>query len=119
MPMEQGNDTDFSELASIYAGQQAILTEEDEDMLAEDGQLLILEDTLGDLEYQPAVDLSFSTDGGYTFSNEVRRVCNFMAKRRNMVFWNRLGSSNEMTIKLKFWGKAQFVAGNGALSIAS
>lgn len=117
--MEQGQDKNFPELLSLYAGQQAILCEDGTDMLAEDGQLLILENTFGDLEYNPSVDLSFSQDGGYTYSNEVREVVNFEAHRRNVIQWLRLGYGNEMTLKLKFWGKSRFIANNGVLSVTT
>jgi hypothetical protein len=57
------------------------------------------------------IDLSLSNDGGYSYGNIVGEEMNVYAKRRNLMsFWD-LGSSNDMTMKFAFWGNDRFVIG--------
>lgn len=65
------------------------------------------------LTYQPRVDLAISKDSGTTWSNYVSRSLNPVGKRKNIITWNNLGSSNDLTIKLRFWGVGSFVVQNG------
>ena len=69
------------------------------------------------VEYTPNVSLSYSKNGGVTFSNEVPRVMNYNALRENITQWTRLGRMNEFTAKLKFWGYGRFVVQNAILEI--
>lgn len=63
------------------------------------------------------VDMAISRDGGHTYSSYVKRDFNRLAHRQNILNWQRLGSANDMRIKLRFWGLNRFVAGNGTVDI--
>ncbi len=115
--MEQGEDLRYSKLAYLSACQDIIITEEGEDVLTEQGENVITEDSIQCLEYQPAVHMSFSGNGGVTYSSEQPKVLQFMANRSNITQWNIGKRLNEMTIRLKFWGYGRFVVGNGTLEV--
>jgi len=66
---------------------------------------------------KPRVDLSISTDGGYTFGSDVSYTLNDFGTRRNLINFWRLGRSNEFVPQFKFFGFGRFVVGNGTVSI--
>lgn len=62
-----------------------------------------------------AVDLSLSKDGNVTFGNYIRKDLNRKGKRQGRLnFWD-LGSANEVSVQIRFWGHGRFVANNGAI----
>lgn len=65
----------------------------------------------------PRVDMSFSKDGGQSFSNVVSKELNPMAIRRNQIRWWQMGQANEFIIQLRFYGFTRMVVTNGAASI--
>jgi hypothetical protein len=66
---------------------------------------------------RPRVDMSFSKNGNQSFSNIVSNYMNPQGKYRNQINWHRMGSANEFTIQLRFWGMQRIVAKNGEVSV--
>ncbi len=131
--MENGEDKDFSEIVLVGGNSQNIITEEDEDMITEDGNSFIVTENSSSFpsndivytnvalgaDYEPGVFFSYSRDGAASWSNEVLRRSNFIGKRQNIVKWIQGGRMNEFTPKFKFWGKSRFVVGNGTVEVVS
>lgn len=69
------------------------------------------------LVYQPRVDMAISKDSGITWSNYVARGLNAIGNRKNIITWNNLGSCNELTLKLRFWGTSSFQVQNGVVDL--
>jgi len=63
------------------------------------------------------IDLSVSRDGGVVFGTSMPYILHPQAYRKNEVTFYKLGSANEMTVQLRFWGTNRFVASNGVLNI--
>lgn len=117
IPIEQGQERIYSQAYLENASQDYIITEDGDYMTDEDGDLLIPESSQPSLVYQPRVDFSFSMDGAQTWSNEVGRVMNFSAYRKNIMQWNNLGWMNEFTPKFKFWTFGRVVVGDGQATL--
>ncbi len=113
--IEQGNTNRLEQNCCF----EYIITEDGLMVITEDGVPVIPEDSLDDdclvRMYQPRVDLSFSIDGGISFSNTVSRKLNRLGHRRNILMWNRLGACNEMILKFRFWDAGRVVVGDGFL----
>lgn len=69
------------------------------------------------LPYQPRIDLAVSRDGGVTFGNYVSRNLHPLGYRQNILNWDRMGSMNSCTLKLRFLGTSRAVAYNGFMEI--
>jgi hypothetical protein len=65
----------------------------------------------------PRIDMSISTDGGYSFGSYVPYKMNPLGKRRNMLRWWQLGVANDWTAQFRFWGLGHFVAYDGVANI--
>lgn len=65
----------------------------------------------------PRVDLSFSKNGGESYSNNVGVDLNVSGKYKNRVTVHRLGAANEFTMQLRFWGMQRFVVNNGYVEV--
>lgn len=65
----------------------------------------------------PRIDLSFSKDGGYTWSNTYSREMQQLGRRRNIVTFNNLGSCNEITCKFRFWIRSPVIVNNGIAEV--
>jgi hypothetical protein len=65
------------------------------------------------IPYQPRVDLTISRDGGITWSNTVSRNLHPLGYRQNILNWDRMGSCNSFTAKIKFFSTARVLAYNG------
>jgi hypothetical protein len=127
--MAQGDDPNVTGLSLNSSYEQNMITEDTGDtMITEDGQLMITENSLPNtgsgmggnpqnLTYQPRVDMSFSKDSGVTWSNYVGRGLNPIGVRQNIITWGNLGRSNDMTIKLRFWGLSSFVVTDGIVEV--
>ena len=63
------------------------------------------------------VDLSVSRDGGYNYGNILTKSMNTLANRRGQFRYWRLGSANDFTVQLRFWGNGRFVVTNGTVDI--
>jgi len=105
-------------------GPYIISTEDDNPLITEGGAYLTTEPNYvygaGSIALQnpplPAVDLSISIDGGYTFSNFDRMQLNPIGLTRNRFIYYNLGWCNEFTPQFRFWSQARVVAGNGTMS---
>ena len=53
------------------------------------------------LEVEPHAMLSYSSDGGKTFSSEIFRPLGKTGEHRQRAVWRRLGRFKERTIRLK------------------
>ncbi len=125
MTIEQGQDTGYPAINTI----QYMITEDtfnpplenSQPMLTEWGAYMLVGSSDQHPGYQstyvPRVDLSLSTDGGYTWSSIVSYPLNPSGYRKNIMNWNRLGACNTMTFKLRFWGLSRFVVNNGFAEI--
>jgi hypothetical protein len=89
-------------------------------MLTEDGEIMITEDGYCSTGIQrPRIDLSFSKNGGQSFSTIVGVYMNPQGHHRNRLQWHRIGRCNEIIMQIRFWGLNRFIANNGLLEIAS
>ena len=119
--IEQGCDPDVTGVST--AGPDYIITEEQfappnamiytqyGEPIAEEGIYTDLYSNI--VPYQPRVDLTISRDGGITWSNTVTRNLHPLGYRQNILNWDRMGSANSMTFKLKFLSTARVLAYNG------
>ncbi len=57
---------------------------------------------------QPLVELSYSDDGGYTYSNPSTQSLGRVGERFPRVVWRRLGQARDRVWKLRFSGDAPF-----------
>lgn len=111
--IEQGNDLLYSTPFPIGL-QQNIVTEVDqEDIVSEDGEQLVTQNSVTPNTYIPGVDLWVSKDGGVTYSAPRRRDLNLYGDRRNRLRWDGLGQANEITFKIAFWGYSRFTSTGG------
>jgi len=124
--MAQGDDPNVTGLSLNYSFEDTMITELDVKMITENGQEMITEDSLPNtgtignpmnLTYQPRIDMSISKDSGITWSNYVSRGLNPVGQRQNIITYNNLGRSNDLTIKLRFWGLSSFVVTDGIVEV--
>ncbi len=115
--MDMGND-------NIPAQQDCItllIAEDGTRIFSENGIQLVPEgggsDDCPSYQYQGAIDMAFSKNGGETWSNYVRKYTNLVGVRQNILRWQNMGKCNEFTIKLKFWTWGRVVIYNGVLEI--
>ena len=69
--------------------------------------------------YQPRIDLALSRDGAVTFGNYVARYLNPLGYRKNILRWNKMGSANDLTLKIRFWSLGRFVSNDGLLDVVA
>ena len=69
--------------------------------------------------YVPRVDLTISEDEGITWSNTVSRDLNPIGHRRNQLTWEKMGESNSLTFKFRFWSTSSVIVNNAVLDIYS
>jgi hypothetical protein len=119
MLVEQGCDPEFTQLDLDYACGDPLVMEDDiEDIIiAEFGAEIVAEGGLPCLPYRPRIDLSISKDGGVTWSNWVSRELNPIGNRKNILQYEGMGQANELTLKLKFWGRSRWIIGNGEIDL--
>lgn len=111
--MQNGNDENWTQLGYAARCSDALETVSGDPYYTMTGDPYYTSTSLPCNGYTPHVGLSFSTDGGVTFSNEVRNELNYLGDRKNIMNWHRLGLSNEMTPKFKFWGTGRFTVTDG------
>lgn len=94
-------------------------TEDGNYMITEDGDYMQAEGgTCFDADLDvPAVDFSFSKNGGESFSTIVRNPLNPQGIYQNIIRWNQLGECNEFTPQLRFWGLQRFVVSGGVVEV--
>ena len=85
----------------------------------ETGSEMVTETSIGtSIDKQcPRIDLSFSKDGGYTWSNTFAREMQELGHRRNIVTFKGLGSCNEIVCKFRFWIRSPVIVGNGMAEV--
>lgn len=125
--MAQGDDPNVTGLSIDSSYEERMITQDTgEEMITQDGQFMITQDSLPNtgvganplnLIYRPRVDLSISKDSGNTWSEYVGRGLNPIGMRQNIISWNSLGLSNELTFKLRFWGLSSFVVTDGIAEV--
>lgn len=69
--------------------------------------------------YIPRVDLAISQDEGITWSNYVGRNLNPIGYRRNQLTWEKMGQSNSLTFKFRFWSTNTVIVNSCVLDIYS
>jgi hypothetical protein len=67
--------------------------------------------------YVPRVDLTISQDEGITWSNTASRNLNPVGYRRNQMTWERMGQSNSLTFKFRFWSTSSVIVNSCVLDI--
>lgn len=70
-----------------------------------------------DSNYKPRVAMSISTNGGISFGNYVNEDIYRTGRRINMLSWQGLGSSNDMVMQFRFYGRGPWKANNGIANI--
>jgi hypothetical protein len=135
--MEQGTDIAVTGLSINSAHPNAIITEDNfnpanVDLITENNDNVIVSEfntqpvidgealpflAPTSLTYRPRVDMSISKDCGITWSNTVSRYLNPIGERQNIITFGNLGRANDLTIKLKFWGKCRFIVRNGVVDV--
>lgn len=75
----------------------------------------VLDCTTGEAEHgvTPVVELSWSDDGGYTWSNPVGRSLGLRGEYEPRVIWNRLGSARDRVWRVDFTDNAPFAIISG------
>lgn len=130
--MAQGDDPFVTDLSIISGIQNPIITEDgfnppNTPVITENGITVIAEHNTSpivpsdiypylqpsELVYRPRVDVSISKDAGKTFGNTVQKGLNPIGKGQNIITFPNMGRANDLTIKLRFWGRGSFVIGNG------
>lgn len=97
-------------------GDNPLVTQDSQNLLTEDDNFLIAEGSSLVPSY-PRVDLSFSVDGGQSYSQYISYDTNPLGKRVNKAQWWRLGLANDWTPQFRFYGIGPFVATDGIVNI--
>lgn len=138
--IEQGNDARFTQINLLNTYPNLMITEDgflegpDSPIIAEDGNYIVGEGlntspAVGmagelakylppvELVYRPRVDLTISNDDGITWSNTVSRYLNPVGERKNIITYDNLGATNDITLKFRFWSLGPVVVSNGEAEI--
>ncbi len=134
--MAQGDDPYVTDLSIISGLPNPIITEDafappNVDVITEQGITVVMEHNTApitpgsitpfisptNLVYIPRVDMTVSKDAGTVFGNTVSRNLHAIGNRQNIITFGNLGRANDLTIKLRFWGRGSFVVGNGEVQI--
>jgi hypothetical protein len=130
--MVQGDDPRVTGLSIQLEVPNPIITENDNvPIISENGIQIIAEQNIFppqpydpnqylqplELVYRPRVDISISKDAGTTFGNTFPKPLNPIGKRKNIIKALKMGLSNDITFKLRFWGLGSFVIGNGEIQV--
>ncbi len=135
--MAQGDDSEVTGLSISSAYPNAIITEDNfnppnVEVITEHNNIVVIAEhntqpvpqysplpyeIPTELVYRPRVDMTISKDSGTTFGNTVSRPLNPIGERQNIITYGNLGRANDLTIKLRFWGRGSFIIGNGVLDI--
>lgn len=97
-------------------GEYLIAQDNDFFVTQTDGYFLVTQQA-GVNNILPAVDLSISTDGGYSFTSDYRYILNPPGYRKNRLLWWNLGAVNDLVCQFKFWGLGRFTATDGIVNI--
>lgn len=126
--MEQGQDEGYTGASEHNLNLDYIVTEAGIQFITEGGDPFVTEDSEEGtfvnpylnptgIIYKPRVDMAISKDSGVTWSSYVGKNLNPVGQRKNIITWNNLGASNDLTIKLRFWGSSRFVVSNGFVEL--
>ena len=85
-----------------------MFSEDDLPLLVEGGSCQI---------YRPRIDVTFSKNGGETYSNAVPYFMHRTGYYKNQPRFNKLGEANQFTPQLRFWGFGAVVIANGMLEV--
>ncbi len=66
---------------------------------------------------EPFVDVSFSKNGGSTYSNPIPYYLHVTGQYKNMPTFSKLGEANLFTIQMRFWGMGDIVVANAVLEL--
>jgi hypothetical protein len=67
-------------------------------------------------EYEdPTIWLSFSKDGGKTYSNEIPQSMGRIGERLKRIIWRRLGVARDWIFRIRFYGKNPFYILNASI----
>lgn len=114
--LDNGNDGNYNAL-TIMPNITYITDESGNVLTSEDNIPLVTEGSYSSIPYIPRVDMSYSIDGGRTWSLYISVNFNFDAIRQSIVQWENLGACNDIVIKFYFWTKSHVVATKGVLEV--
>lgn len=116
LTIRQGNDNILTNDCDIW-----MITEQGIRIFSEDNKQVIPEngrpDDCFEEYYRGRVDLTYSRDGGETYSNTVSRYMNPLAHRQNIMRWEKGGSGNDVIPKFRFWSLGSILVNNGLVSV--
>jgi hypothetical protein len=117
--LEQGVNDFYVLNANDVSCVGLIVTEDVGDQIVTESGIAMIDESGYCIENanRPRVDMSFSKNGNQSFSNIVSNYMNPEGKYRNQINWHRMGSANEFTIQLRFWGMQRIVAKNGLVEV--
>lgn len=81
----------------------------------ENGQLNTYEINDDIIEYDMAIDLSVSRDGGESFGTSMRYDMNPTGHRQSKIIFRRLGIANDSSYQIRFNGYSRYVAFDGVI----
>lgn len=67
--------------------------------------------------YRPRIDVTYSKNGGETYSNAVPYFMHATGHYKNQPRFNKLGEANQFNIQMRFWGFGAVVIANGMLEV--
>lgn len=109
MTIDNGDDPAFGQL-TVSEGITFITNEAGEILTSEQDIPLVTQGSTESIPYIPRIDLSYSNDGGRTWSIYVSQDLHFDAYRQSIVQWENLGAGNDIVLKFFFWMKSHVVA---------
>lgn len=116
--LEQGCDPNYTGENTI----DELITEStntppDDIIITENGDTIIDEESVTSVPYIPRIDLSFSKDGGVTWSNYVSRNLHPLGHRQNILHWEGMGAANDICFCFRFHQTNRLIVQNGLLDI--
>lgn len=117
--IENGELNNRTRTVVSYVG-QVLATEAYIDITTESGVKIGIDEQQSEVvvyNYDNAVDLSISRDGGQTFGSSWRKDMNPTGIRKSRFIWQRLGIVNDATFQLRFSGFNRFVCTDGVIEI--
>lgn len=85
-------------------------------MYSEDDEPLLIEGGICQI-YRPKIGVSFSKNGGETYSNVVPYYMHATGHYKNQPRFNQLGEANLFTIQMRFWGFGAVVIADGVIEV--
>jgi len=105
-------DVDFTFECEGYilgeSSSEIIYSEDDLPLLIEGGSCQV---------YRPRIDVSFSKNGGETYSNAVPYYMHGTGHYKNQPRFSQLGEANQFTIQMRWWGFGSVAIANGMIEV--